>query len=162
MIPAALRKYWLPGVFSLKVFSLQPNQHEIREDIMGKKTTIFGISVLLIFLIGFYSNALGATLSWDANADIDKVTGYNLYYSTNPGSLTPNVDVNNATKVEVGNDISYSTNPLPLTEGILYYFVVTACNTAGESGPSNMVSWRPADTTPPEPTEEVEGKEVPE
>ncbi|MCD4769736.1 MAG: fibronectin type III domain-containing protein [Bacteroidales bacterium] len=132
---------------------------------MGRKTTIFGISVLLIFLIGFYSNALGATLSWDANAEIDKVTGYNLYYSTNPGSLTPKVDVDNATKMDVGNVTFYRTDLLTLADDTTYYFVVTACNTAGESDPSNMVSWTtpaPPDTTPPEPpTEEFKAEEVP-
>ncbi len=124
---------------------------------MCKKTTIWGI---LIFLIGFYSNALGGTLSWDAS--IGEVTGYRVYYSTNSGSLTPKVDVDNApkvdvgnaTKVDVGNVTSCSIDPLPLEEDTLYYFVVTAYNSASESGPSNMVSWTPADTTPPVPLEE--------
>ncbi len=134
---------------------------------MGKKTTIFGISVLLIFLIGFYSNALGATLSWDANTD-EVTTGYCLCYSTTEESLTPKVDLNNATKVDVGNVTSYMTDSptLTLADDTTYYFVVTAYNSEKvESDPSNMVLWKtplPPDTTPPDPTEEVEGKEVPE
>jgi hypothetical protein len=123
----------------------------MREDIMGRKTTVFSIFALLIFLIGFYSNALGATLSWTASTG--EVTGYRLYYGTSAGSYTKNVDV--------GNVVSYSTDPLLLTEGTLYYFAVTAYNSAGESGYSNEVSWAPADTTPPDPTEEFDAKEVP-
>lgn len=119
---------------------------------MGRKTTIFGISVLLIFLIGVYSNALGATLSWTASTG--EATGYKLYYGTSEGSYTQNVDVGDVT--------SYSTDPLPLTEGTPYYFVVTAYNSSGESGYSNMVSWTPADTTPPDPLTEFEAKEVAE
>ena len=119
---------------------------------MGRKTTIFGISVLLIFLIGFYSNALAATLSWGASTG--EVAGYRLYYGTSAGSYTQNV--------EVGNVTFYSTDPLPLTGDTLYYFVITAYNSAGESGYSNMVSWTPADTTPPLPPEEVEAKAVAE
>ena len=154
MIPAVLRKYWLLGAFSLKLFSLQPNQPEMREDIMSRKTTIFGMSVLLIFLIGFYSNAIGATLSW--NASTGEVTGYRLYYSTTEGSYIQNVDVGNVT--------SYSTDSLSLTEGTTYYFVVTAYNSAGESGYSNMILWTPplVDTTPPLSPTEVDAKEVPE
>ncbi|MBC2696403.1 MAG: fibronectin type III domain-containing protein [Desulfobacteraceae bacterium] len=117
---------------------------------MDRKTTIFGISVLLIFLIGFYSNALGATLSWTASTG--EVTGYNLYYSESEGSYSLHVDV--------GNVISYSTDFLSLTVGTPYYFVVTAYNFAGESGYSNMVSLTPADTTPPIPPEELEATEV--
>ena len=132
---------------------------------MGKKTTIFGISVLLIFLIGFYSNALGATLSWDANTD-EVTTGYCLCYSTTEESLTPKVDLNNATKEDIGNVISYSTDSLTLADDTTYYFVVTAYNSEKvESGPSNMVLWKtplPPDTTPPGPTEELEGKNVTE
>ena len=118
---------------------------------MGRKTTVFSIFALLIFLIGFYSNALGATLSWTASTG--EVTGYRLYYSITEGSYIQNVDV--------GNVVLYSTDSLPLTEGTPYYFVVTAYNSAGESGYSNMVSWAPADTTPPDPTEEFDAKEVP-
>ena len=106
---------------------------------MGRKTTFLGIFVLLIFLIGFYSNALGATLSWTASTG--EVTGYHLYYSTTEGEYAQFVDV--------GKDISYSTDSLSLEEGTTYYFVVTAYNSSGESGYSNIVSWSPADTTPP-------------
>jgi len=119
---------------------------------MGSKTTIFGISVLLIFLIGFYSNALGATLLWDASSV--EVTGYRLYYGTSAGSYSQNVDV--------GNVISYSTDSLPLAEDTLYYFVVTAYTSAGESGYSNEISWTQNDTTPPMTVTEFDAKEVPE
>ena len=119
---------------------------------MGRRTTIFGISALLIFLIGFYSNALGATLLWDASPG--EVAGYRLYYGTSAGSYAQNVDV--------GNVISYSTDSLPLTENTLYYFVVIAYNSAGESGYSNEVSWTKDDTTPPMTVTEFEAKEVPE
>ena len=123
---------------------------------MDRKTTILGISVLLIFLIGFYSNALGATLSWDASAG--EVTGYRLYYSASEGSYT------RTQMVDIGNVIFYSTDSLSfLTKDTTYYFVVTAYNSAGESGYSNMVSWTPADidTTPPLSPKEVKAEAVP-
>ena len=91
---------------------------------MGRNTTFFGIFTLLIFIVGFYSNALGETLTW--NASTGEVTGYRLYYGTSAESYTQNTDVGNVT--------SYSTDFLPLTEGTSYYFVVTAYNSAGESG----------------------------
>ena len=121
---------------------------------MGRNTTIFGIFVLLIFLIGFYSNALGATLLWDASPG--EVTGYRLYYSTSTGSYS------DTQRVEVINVTSYSTDFLPLAENTLYYFVVTAYNSAGESGYSNEVFLIQDDNTPPGTVSEFEAKEVPE
>ena len=68
------------------------------------------------------------TLAWDASSN---ATGYNLKYGFSPGSETAVVNVGNVTSWTV-----------QLTSATTYYFVVSAYNSAGQSGPSNEVSYR--------------------
>ena len=64
-------------------------------------------------------------LSWDApstNEDgtpLTDLAGYKIYYGTASGNYTQNIDVGNVTTYPVTN----------LTDGLTYYFVVTAYNT---------------------------------
>jgi hypothetical protein len=87
-----------------------------------------------------------AILSWDApttNADgtpLADLAGYKVYNGTGTGSYTQTIDVGNALSYTVTN----------LTDGIIYYFAVTAYDTSGnESGFSNEVSKTIADATAP-------------
>jgi hypothetical protein len=69
------------------------------------------------------------TIAWTVVKD---VTSYNIYWSTTPGVTTAN-----------GAKITGATSPyvhLGLTNGITYYYVVTAVNKDGESAPSTQVS----------------------
>lgn len=80
------------------------------------------------------------TLVWDANTEPD-LAGYHLYYGTSPGLYTVDMDVGATTTATVRN----------LTEGVAYYFAVTAYNTQGaESTFSNEVVFGmpPASPTP--------------
>src|ERR1700682_3425154 len=71
------------------------------------------------------------TLRWDANLEGD-IAGYRLYYGTDPQAYTATIDVGNAITATVSD----------LREGIVYFFVVTAYNTAGfESLFSNPVAY---------------------
>jgi hypothetical protein len=88
------------------------------------------------------------TLSWDApttNTDgtpLTDIAGYKVYYGTEYGNYTQNIDVGNVTTYKVAN----------LTEGLTYYFAVTAYDTsANESTYSNDVSTSApsTDTSPP-------------
>ncbi len=73
------------------------------------------------------------TLEWDPVTDAG-LSGYILYWGTTSGIHNQSQNIGKQTSGTVSN----------LTEGITYYFVVTAYNSYGlESEPSNEVSWTP-------------------
>ncbi len=78
-----------------------------------------------------------ATISWDA---VSGAISYNIYWSTTAG-VTPA----NGTKI-AGATFPYLQTGL--TNGITYYYVVTAVNANGESAPSSQVSATPSLATP--------------
>ena len=67
------------------------------------------------------------SLEWSS---VSTAAGYKVKYGTAPGSYTTAQDVGNVTNFTVTN----------LTNGTIYYFVVTAYNAGGESGYSNELS----------------------
>ncbi len=70
-------------------------------------------------------------LAWDANVE-PNIAGYRLYYGNTSGQYTQSMDVGNVTLATVSG----------LTEGLTYFFAVTAYNTFGlESDPSNEISY---------------------
>lgn len=69
-----------------------------------------------------------ATLTW--NAATGTVGGYKVYVGEAPRLYTRTITVGNVTSSTVNS----------LTLGRMYYFAVTAYNSAGESAPSNEVS----------------------
>ena len=104
-----------------------------------RKQNILFFSILLIsvFLNASILSAGDATLSWDppaTNADgtpLDDLAGYSIYYGTSSGSYSQNIDVGDTTTYIVAG----------LTEGLTYYFAVTAYDTSmNESDYSNEVS----------------------
>ncbi|MCI0698048.1 Ig-like domain-containing protein [candidate division KSB1 bacterium] len=79
--------------------------------------------------------------SWNANTELD-LAGYKIYYGLSSGNYTISINVGNVTQ--------YTVNQL--AEGLIYYFVVTAYDTAGnESAYSQEVSAELplVDRTPP-------------
>jgi hypothetical protein len=79
--------------------------------------------------------------SWNANTEPD-LAGYKIYYGLSSGNYTISINVGKVTQ--------YTVNQL--TEGLVYYFVVTAYDTAGnESAYSQEVSGQipVVDHTPP-------------
>jgi hypothetical protein len=98
-------------------------------------TRPFSIAVLaLVSLLcaPLVARAGTISLAWDASTST--VSGYRIYYGTNPNSLT--------TIVDVGNQTSYAVSGL--TNGVTYHFVVHAYTAQGVlSGPSNPVSGVP-------------------
>lgn len=113
---------------------------------MGKMwSTLF----ILLLLLSIASTAFSATsLKWDASAG--KVDGYRIYYGTDQGEYSKEKDVGNTTICPL--------SAFSLQNGATYYFVVTAYNETGESGPSNEVSWTvPADSIPPAPPQDLSG-----
>lgn len=83
--------------------------------------------------------ALMVTLAWDPNPPIDMVEHYTLKWGFVPQGEDH--------EINVGNVTGYSlSEPWPM--GSTVYFVVTASNSIGESGPSNEVNltvnpWNP-------------------
>jgi hypothetical protein len=70
-------------------------------------------------------------LAWDSIADTN-VVGYAIYYGTNSGSYVSRLDAGGNNAISVPG----------LTEGLTYYFVVTAYDAQGEeSDPSNEVAY---------------------
>lgn len=74
------------------------------------------------------------TLGWTSAATAN---GYNVKYGTSPGTYPNSIDAGNATSFIVNS----------LTNNTAYYFVVTAYNAGGESGPSNELSAQPFSVT---------------
>jgi fibronectin type III domain protein len=75
------------------------------------------------------STMSSATLRWNAVTGAT-VSGYKIYVGEAPRLYTRTINVGNATTSTVNS----------LTVGRMYYFAVTAYNSAGESNPSNEVS----------------------
>lgn len=96
---------------------------------------------VIILLSSVYPVYAGTVLIWDASTGT--VTGYRIYYGTSSG--------NYAGIEETGNVTQYPLSNLPLAEETSYYFVVKAYNNAGESDPSNEVTYYCPDSTPPVP-----------
>jgi hypothetical protein len=98
----------------------------------------FSLSAILAF-IPAYVLAGSAVLSWQPNDESD-LAGYRVYHGTESRTYGPPLSVNSATTCSF-ND---------LTEGITYYFAVTAIDTSGnESGFSNEVQKAIKDDTSP-------------
>lgn len=104
------------------------------------------VSLCVVFSVGGLNPApllaAGAVkASWNANTEPD-LAGYKIYYGLSSGNYTISINVGNVTQ--------YTVNQL--TEGLVYHFVVTAYDTAGnESAYSPEVSAEIplVDRTPP-------------
>jgi hypothetical protein len=74
------------------------------------------------------AEAATVTLGWDANSETD-LAGYRVRYGTASGAYSTTIDVGNQT-----------TATISVPDGFVYYFVVQAYNTTGQtSGDSNEV-----------------------
>ncbi len=95
--------------------------------------TSLGIGFFILLWLSALAQAAQVTLAWDANTETD-LAGYKLYYGTASGSYP-----NSATLDKV------TTHTLSgLTEGVTYYFALTAFDTENfESGYSNEISYTP-------------------
>ncbi len=108
-----------------------------------KLTIIFSILMLLaVFSVSAYAEPC---LEW--NPSPGDVTGYRVYYGTEPGAYTDNIDV--------GSSATCMLSQIPLQDNETYYFVVRSYNEVGESENSNQVVWTAGDTTPPLPPQNV-------
>jgi hypothetical protein len=107
---------------------------------MKRKATVY-FAAILALSVALAAQAAAAKLVWDASTGT--VTGYRVYYSTTAGSFSAD------RRAEAGTATEYNIDLLPLSQGVEYHMVVTAYNSAGESGYSNSVSYTPPDTTPP-------------
>lgn len=97
-----------------------------------KKTTL---NLLLLFAIGSAAGAhraWGVTLAWDANTD--NATGYIVYYQHADDPIYSEV-------VQGRENTTLAISNGKFQPGLEYSFWVTAYNSAGESEPSNTVTW---------------------
>jgi len=85
-----------------------------------------------------------ARITWD---NVAGATSYKLYYSATAG-------VTKATGTKIDN-VASPTVVTPLTNGVPYYFVVTAVNANGESVESGQVSATPIAPSAPAPPADV-------
>ncbi|MGQ0812501.1 MAG: fibronectin type III domain-containing protein [Nitrospiraceae bacterium] len=77
------------------------------------------------------SNSRHVTLSWDPVTGDPSIEGYKLYFGRTSGKYAPPIDV--------GASPSYKL--FGLQPQTIYYFAITAYNSAGESGYSNEASF---------------------
>jgi Divergent InlB B-repeat domain/Fibronectin type III domain len=102
------------------------------------------ISFLIAFLFCSLTLATAGysaqvSLAWDPNGEPD-LSGYTLYYGTSSGNYTDSVWLGLVTSYTVTN----------LSDGVAYYFALTASNSGGlVSGFSNEVSYNPANPANP-------------
>lgn len=93
--------------------------------------------LMLVLFPVFCFAATNVTFEWDANTESD-LAGYRLYQSATSGTYT--FGPGN----EVGSTLSGTETVTIQVEDGLWYWVLTAYNTAGiESDPSNEVSNEP-------------------
>jgi len=101
---------------------------------------LFLTLTLILALVATPAHSADVTLAWDPNSEPD-LAGYKVYYKT--GSSGPPYDGTGATEgdspIDVGNVTEFTLHDL--TDGVTYFFVVTAHDTEGlESGYSNEVN----------------------
>ena len=110
---------------------------------MLKKLLVF-LSIVAIFSTG-QALARDITLAWDENAEAD-IEGYRVYYKAGSSSLPMDgvAAAEGASPIDVHDNAIATLTDLP--DGQIYYFAVTAYNTAGQESPlSEMVvsDWVP-------------------
>ncbi len=119
------------------------------KNIMEGKHLVFVLVMVVLILLNAATIFAGeAQLSWTAptkNADnttLTDLSGYTVYYGTSSGNYSNNIDIGNVTSYQLTG----------LTDGLTYYFSVTAYDTSGnESAFADEVSkvMPLPDTTPP-------------
>jgi hypothetical protein len=87
------------------------------------------------------SSGHAATLHWDASSGV--VEGYIIYWGTDSEMPEHSLDVKGRT--------AFHLSRLPLSEGVTYFFSVSAYNSVGESARCDPVEFKPQDITPPLP-----------
>ena len=93
-------------------------------------SSLAAIASLLIVSLSLGHAAQSVTLAWDTSPD-PSIAGYKLHYGTTSENPSQTNDVGKTTTATVSN----------LNDGTTYFFTVTAYNMAGESQPSNQVSY---------------------
>ena len=106
------------------------------------------LAVVFVLAAMVVTAAADVTFSWDPpttnvdNTPLTDLAGYNLYYGTESGNYTDMVDVGCAVSCPEPTGSEEETYTISgLSDGVVYYFAVTAYDTAGnESDYSNEVS----------------------
>ncbi len=100
--------------------------------------------IVLACCWGFLARSAEVRLAWDANTETN-LTGYRVYQG---------LSSRNYTRVIEGTGLSTSRNVTALSEGVTYFFAVTAVNSSGlESDYSNEVRYTvPSSPSPVPPT----------
>ena len=122
-------------------------------DNLGNESALSSVSSVFIpdvtapkapVLLFANSNDIGVELIWNKNQEAD-VVAYQLYASTN-STIS---EILNEESLQL-IDTSYQYNITSLNEGVLYYFIITASDTAGNvSEKSNILSGYRLNVTPP-------------
>jgi hypothetical protein len=110
---------------------------------MTKKLLVL-LSIIAIFSTG-QALARDISLAWDENPETD-IEGYRVYYKAGSSSLPLDgiAAAEGASPIDVQDNVTATLTGLP--DGQIYYFAVTAYNTAGQESPlSEMVvsDWVP-------------------
>lgn len=99
------------------------------------------LAIILILFLSSSAHAEDVEVSWEYDSDLDNVTGFKIYASTESGEYTED-DVLAEIEYDSGKGEYSTVETLDGEEGTTttYYFVATAYNDSQESDYSNEVS----------------------
>jgi hypothetical protein len=115
------------------------------------KSLLVGLVLAVMLFVPMASYAADATLTWNANTEVD-LAGYRIYYApqscTAAGPLAPLMV--GGVAVQVGKVVTYKHVGLPNIDGIVCWEITAIDTSNNESLRSNRVS-KAMNTIPPQP-----------
>lgn len=122
--------------------NIGPERDNARRRVLCRRACVLFLATAFALTEAAVGYAASVTLEWDANADT-LTAGYYVYYGSESGNYSGNVDVGKSTSAIVNLSDSATT----------YYFAVQAYSSTGQRSPfSSEVVWKAAEISSQTPT----------